>query len=167
VHRQHDAQRLPGGAAALGVMLAVHGLGLLAGMAVSGLKPRWRLSTLGGTVLLIDSIAGVAFLAFGHVHATWQGALLLLPLGALAGFVQVAVYSWLQKRIAPAMLGRSMALFMFIVMGLAPLASAAAGAALRVLDVTQLFTAAALCLLAVVAVGVLLTPIRGIRYVEA
>ncbi|MFG6488106.1 MFS transporter [Roseateles sp. BYS78W] len=161
------AERLPGGAAALGVMLAVHGLGLLAGMAVSGLKPRWRLSTLGGTVLLIDSIAGVVFLAFGHVHAAWQGALLLLPLGALAGFVQVAVYSWLQKRIAPQMLGRSMALFMFIVMGLAPLASAAAGAALRVLDVTQLFTAAALCLLAVVAVGVLLTPIRGIRYAEA
>lgn len=161
------AERLPGGAAALGVMLAVHGLGLLAGMAVAGLKPRWRLSTLGGTVLLIDAAAGGVFLAFGHVHAAWQGALLLLPLGALAGFVQVAVYSWLQKRIAPAMLGRSMALFMFIVMGLAPLASAAAGAALRVLDVTQLFTAAAVCLLAVVAVGAVLTPIRRIRYAEA
>jgi hypothetical protein len=56
---------------------------------------------------------------------------------------------------------------MFIVMGLAPLASAAAGAALRVLDVTQLFTAAALCLLAVVAVGALFTPIRRIAYLEA
>lgn len=161
------AERLPGGAAALGVMLAVHGLGALAGMAVSGLKPHWRLSTLGGTVLLIDTAAGVVFLAFGHVHAAWQGALLLLPLGALGGFVQVAVYSWLQKRIPPEMLGRSMALFMFIVMGLAPLASAAAGAALRVLDVTQLFTAAALCLLGVVALGAAFTPIRRIAYLEA
>ena len=161
------SERLPGGAAALGLMLAAHGLGALAGMAVSGLRPQWRLSTLGGTVLLIDSIAGGVFLVFGHVHAAWQGALLLLPLGALGGFVQVAVFSWLQKRIAPAMLGRSMALFMFIVMGLAPLASAAAGAALRVLDVTQLFTASALCLLAVVAVGVGFTPIRSIRYAEA
>ncbi|WP_422017832.1 MFS transporter [Roseateles sp.] len=158
------AERLPGGAAALGVMLAVHGLGALAGMAVSGLKPHWRLATLGGTVLLIDTLAGLVFLAFGHVHAAWQGAVLLLPLGALGGFVQVAVYSWLQRRIAPAMLGRSMALFMFIVMGLAPLAAAAAGAALRVLDVTQLFTAAALCLLAVVAAGALFTPIRRIEY---
>ena len=110
---------------------------------------------------------GVILLVFGHVHAAWQGALLLLPLGALAGFVQVAVYSWLQRRIPPQMLGRSMALFMFIVMGLAPLASAAAGAALRVLDVTQLFTAAALCLLAVVAVGAAFTPLRRIAYVEA
>jgi len=125
------------------------------------------LSMLGGTVLLIDGVAGLIFLVFGHVHATWQGALLLLPLGALAGFVQVAVYSWMQKRFAPQMLGRSMALFMFIVMGLAPLASAAAGAALRVLDVTQLFSAAALCLLVVVTVGVLLTPIRSIRYADA
>ncbi len=161
------AERLPGGAAALGLMLAVHGLGALAGMAVSGLKPHWRLSTLGGTVLLIDTAAGGVFLAFGHVHAAWQGALLLLPLGALGGFVQVAVYSWLQKRIPPEMLGRSMALFMFIVMGLAPLASAAAGAALRVLDVTQLFTAAALCLLGVVALGALFTPIRKIAYLQA
>ena len=160
------AERLPGGAAALGVMLAVHGLGSLAGMAVSGLRPHWRLSTLGGTVLLIDACAAGVFLVFGHVHAAWQGALLLLPLGALAGFVQVAVYSWLQKRIAPEMLGRSMALFMFIVMGLAPLASAAAGAALRVLDVTELFTAAALCLLVVVAVGALFTPMRRIAYLE-
>lgn len=160
------SERLPGGAAALGVMLAAHALGALAGMAVSGLRPRWRLSTLGGTVLLIDSAAAGVFLVFGHVHAAWQGAALLLPLGALAGFVQVAVYSWLQRRIPPAMLGRSMALFIFIVMGLAPLASAAAGAALRVLDVTQLFTAAALCLLAVVAMGALFTPIRRIAYLE-
>lgn len=160
------AERLPGGAAALGVMLAAHGLGALAGMAVSGLRPQWRLATLGGTVLLIDAIAGAVFLLFGHVHAAWQGALLLLPLGALGGFVQVAVYSWLQRRIPPAMLGRAMALFMFIVMGLAPLASAAAGAALRVLDVTQLFTAAATCLLVVVALGALLTPIRGIAYLS-
>lgn len=161
------AERLPGGAAALGVMLAAHGLGALAGMAVSGLRPQWRLTTLGGTVLMIDAIAGGVFLLFGHVHAAWQGALLLLPLGALGGFVQVAVYSWLQRRIPPQMLGRSMALFMFIVMGLAPLASAAAGAALRVLDVTELFTAASLCLLAVVTLGALLTPIRQIAYLEA
>jgi hypothetical protein len=60
-----------------------------------------------------------------------------------------------------------MALFMFIVMGLAPLASAAAGAALRVLDVTSLFTAAALCLLGVVALGALFTPIRRIAYLDA
>lgn len=161
------AERLPGGAAALGVMLAAHGLGSLAGMALSGLKPQWRLATLGGTVLLIDSIAGAVFLLFGHVHSTWQGAALLLPLGALGGFVMVAVYTWLQRRIAPEMLGRSMGLFMFVVMGLAPLASAAAGAALRVLDVTQLFTAAALCLLAVVALGAMLTPIRRIEYPKA
>lgn len=160
------AERLPGGAAALGVMLAAHGLGALVGMAVSGLRPQWRLSTLGGTVLLIDSIAGAVFLVFGHVHAAWQGALLLLPLGALGGFVQVAVYSWLQRRIPPEMLGRSMALFMFIVMGLAPLASAAAGAALRVLDVTSLFTVAAICLLGVVALGALFTPIRRIAYLD-
>lgn len=161
------AERLPGGAAALGVMLAAHGLGSLVGMAVAGLKPRWRLATLGATVLVIDACAGGVFLLFGHVQETWQGAALLLPLGALSGFVMVAVYSWLQRRIAPHMLGRSMALFMFIVMGLAPLASAAAGIALRLLDVSRLFTASAICLLVVVVLGALFTPIRRIEYPQA
>ena len=58
-------------------------------------------------------------------------------------------------------------ILIFIVMGLAPLASAAAGAALRVLDVTQLFTAAAACLLVVVALGAAFTPIRRIAYLQA
>ena len=62
------------------------------------------------------------------------------------------------------MLGHRVTLSMFIVMGRAPLASAAAGAALRVPDVTQRFTAPALCQLAIVAVGTVFTPLRGIRY---
>jgi hypothetical protein len=130
----------------LGTVLALSSLPR-AILAVSGLKTHWRLSTLGGTVLPIDTAAGAVFLAFGPCACGLAGRAAAVALGALGGFVQVAVYSWLQKRIPPEMLGRSMALFMFIVMGLAPLASAAAGAALRALDVTQLFTAAALCLL--------------------
>jgi len=87
-----------------------------------------------------------------------------LPLGVLGGLVQVAVFSWMQQRVPPAMLGRAMSVFMFIFMGVAPLAAALAGAALRVLAVADLFTAAGVCLLLIVFLRLWLTPIRRIAY---
>ncbi|MEJ6001161.1 MFS transporter [Paucibacter soli] len=155
--------QLAGGAGSLGLLLAGHGAGALLGMALSGLFKGKRLGTLGGTVLAIDALAGLAFLPFGHIHATWQGLALLLPLGAMGGFVQVAVYSWMQQRIPPAMLGRAMSLFMFIFMGITPLAAAAAGAALQLLGLAALFSASGLALLLIVALGLACTPMRRIQ----
>ncbi|GAA5179709.1 MFS transporter [Niveibacterium umoris] len=154
--------QLQGGAAALGFLLAGHGIGSLLGMVLAGALPKWRLKTLGLTVLAIDATAALTFLPFGHITATWQGVALLAPLGALAGYVQVAVFTWMQRRVPPAMLGRAMSVFMFIFMGLSPLAAAAAGAALRVLNPAALFTASGLSLLMIVLLGVSLTPIRRI-----
>lgn len=156
--------QLPEGAAGLGLLLTLHGVGSLVGMAVAGLRPQWRLSTLGGTVLLIDTVAALIFMPFGHIRASWQGAVLLFPLGVLGGLVQVAVFSWMQQRVPPAMLGRAMSVFMFIFMGLSPLAAAGAGAALRLLRPADLFTAAGVSLLTLVLLGLGLTPIRRIAY---
>lgn len=156
-------QQLPGGAAALGLLLAGHGAGVLVGMALSGLRRRLGLANLGATVLAFDAIAGLAFLPFGHIHATWQGVALLAPLGALAGFVQAAVYTWMQQRVPPAMLGRTMALFMFLFMGITPLAAAAAGAGLALWGAQALFTFSGAALLAVVLLGALFTPLRRLR----
>lgn len=155
--------QLPDGAASLGFLLGGHGVGALLGMAVAGLRPNWRLKTLGLTVLAIDAVAGLVFLPFGQISATWQGIALLAPLGALGGFVQVAVFTWMQQRVPPAMLGRAMSVFMFIFMGLAPLAAAAAGAALRVLTPAGLFMSSGAALLVIVLLGLGLTPIRRIR----
>lgn len=159
--------QLPGGAVALGQLLAGHGLGALLGMLLAGALPRWRLKTLGLTVLAIDATAGLTFLPFGHISAAWQGVALLAPLGALAGFVQVAVFTWMQRRVPPAMLGRAMSLFMFIFMGLSPVAAAAAGAALRVLTPAVLFTASGASLVGIVLLGATLTPIRRITDLPA
>jgi hypothetical protein len=156
----HD--RLAGGAASLGALMASHGAGVLGGMAIAGLRPGWRLRTLGTTMLAIDAVAGLTFMPFGHITSTWQGMAMLAMLGALGGFVQVAVLTWMQQRVAPAMLGRTMSLFMFIFLGLAPLASALAGALLRVWSPATLFAASGGALLAIVAVGAVATPIRRI-----
>jgi hypothetical protein len=113
-------------------------------------------------MLAIDALAGLVFLPFGRISETWQGVAMLAPLGLLAGFVQVAVFTWMQRRVPPALLGRTMSLFLFIFLGLAPLASAAAGTALRFMTPAGLFAASGALLLAIAALGAVFTPIRRI-----
>ena len=157
------AESRPGlGASALGVMVGAHGAGTLLGMVVSGLRPGLRIGTLGTSVLLADIAIGLLFVPMGGISAAWQGALLMVLVGVLGGFMQVAVFTWVQKRVPPAMLGRSMSLFMFIFMGLVPLASAAAGWLLQVVSLTQLFAGAGLLLVAAAVLAWVGTPIRGV-----
>jgi MFS family permease len=141
------------GAAALGSMLAAHGGGTLLGMAMAGRHPTWRLKNLGLTMLAVDALVALLFMPMGLITATWQGAALLLVIGLLGGFMQVAIFTWIQRRVAPAMLGRAMSLFMFIFLGLAPLSSAATGWLMRGIGLPQLFVGSGACLLAIVALA--------------
>lgn len=147
------SRNLAQGAEAFGTLMAVHGLGALVGMAVSGAKPNWRVGSLGSTILCIDALAGLLFLPFGHIDALWQGMLLIAPLGVLAGFIQVVSFSWMQRRVPPAMIGRAMSVFMFIFMGLSPLSGPFAGWLLRWMSLADLFSAVGVAFLAIVALG--------------
>lgn len=158
------AESRPGlGASALGLMLGAHGAGTLIGMAGSGLRPGLRIGTLGTSVLLADVAIGLLFVPMGAITAAWQGAVLMVLVGTLGGFMQVAVFTWVQKRVPPAMLGRSMALFMFIFMRLVPVASAAAGWLLRIVALPQLFAGAGLLLVAAAVLAWVGTPIRRVQ----
>lgn len=141
------------GAAALGNMLAAHGGGTLLGMALAGKHPTWRLRNLGLTILAVDALVALLFMPMGGITATWQGVALLLVIGGLGGFMQVAVFTWIQRRVAPAMMGRAMSLFMFIFLGLAPLSSAVTGWLMRGLSLPHLFVGSGACLLAIVALA--------------
>lgn len=154
--------RLPGGAAALGLLSAGHGAGVLAGMILAGVRPHWRLRTLGTTMLAVDVLSGAALVAFGRIDTVVQGVVLLALLGALAGFVQVAVFGWIQQRVPPAMLGRAMSVLLFIFVGLAPLSAVLAGVASRWLAPSALFSASGLALIALALAGLAFTSIREI-----
>lgn len=152
-----------GGAASYGSLMAAHGAGALAGMVLSGARPGLRLGTFGTTLLAVDGAVGLAFVALAGVGALWQAAGLLLALGLLGGYLQVAIMAWLQRRIRPDMLGRGMALLMFLFMGLAPLSAALTGALAARLSLAAIFTGVGLAMLAVVLAGYAATPIRHLR----
>lgn len=148
------------GAAALGTMLGAHGAGTLLGMVASGMLPRLRLGTLGTTVLTIDLLIGLMFMPIGHIHAAWQGAMLMLVMGLLGGFMQVSVFTWIQQRVPPALLGRAMSLFMFIFLGLAPTSAAVTGWVMNAFPLQQLFLGCGAALMLMAALALLLSPMR-------
>lgn len=146
-------ERLGQNAAAYGALMAAHGAGTLVGMVASGIKRDFRLGSLGKTLLLINGVSGFLFLPMGQIKATWQGVLLLLVMGTLGGFIQIAVFTWMQKRVPGAMLGRAMSLFMFIFMGLAPLSAAVTGWLMRHVTVGELFVGSGALLIGIVLIA--------------
>ena len=150
------------GASSLGLLMGVHGAGALAGMLLTGAFGKLRFGTFGATLLVVDAVVGALLVGMGWVSAGWQAAGFMLVIGVLSGFLQVAIFSWIQQRVPRAMLGRAMSIFMFIFMGLAPLAAAMTGALLQYVSLTVLFSGAGLFLLAAACVAWLLTPMARV-----
>ena len=159
------ASTQPGlGAAAFGVMVGAHGAGTLAGMIASGIKPNLRIGSLGTTILVFDAVIGMLFIPVGQISAAWQGAGLMLTIGLLGGFMHVAVFTWIQQRVPPALLGRAMSLFMFIFMGLAPISAAVTGWVMRGITLGQLFAGCGAALVALAAVAFAGSQMRNVTY---
>jgi len=157
-------ERLHDGSA-FGMLMAAHGAGMLAGMAFSGMTSRHnagRPLRIGLLALSVDAMAGLLFMPLGLITAAWQGGLLLLSLGALVGLVQVAVFTWIQKRVQPQMMGRIMSIFMFILFGLAPLSSAATGWVMLHVSLPQMFAGGGVVLVVCATLALLFTPMRRI-----
>ena len=156
-----------GGAAQLGLIMAVHGVGSLAGMALSGMFGKIRFGTFGATLLVFDAVVGLLLVGMASAQATWQAGAFMLVLGVLGGFMQVAVFSWIQQRVPRPMLGRAMSIFMFIFMGLAPLAAAVTGYLLQYFSLTQLFMGAGGSLVVGAALAWLFTSMRHVTDTQA
>jgi MFS family permease len=151
------------GASTLGVLMGAHGAGTLLGMGVAAkFGARLRFAEFGAMLLLIDAIAGLLVAPLGYVHVVWQACLLMLALGLLGGYMQINVFTWIQRRIPPQMMGRAMSIFMFIFMGLAPLSAAAAGWLLTQISLSQMFVGGGIILVLFAALAYMLTPIRRI-----
>ncbi|MFZ6678169.1 MFS transporter [Undibacterium sp. Tian12W] len=133
------ANQLSNSASALGLLAGSHGAGTLLGMVLAAMKPNLRFGNLGRTILLVDFLVGILFAPMGLISASWQGALILLSVGILGGFLHVAVFTWVQKQVPPHMIGRAMSMFMFIFMGIGPVSAAFTGWLLRGITIPQLF----------------------------
>ncbi|BBB67144.1 MFS transporter [Undibacterium sp. YM2] len=156
------ANQLSNSASALGLLAGSHGAGTLLGMALAAMKPNLRFGNLGRTILLVDFLVGILFAPMGLISASWQGALILLSVGILGGFLHVAVFTWVQKQVPPHMIGRAMSMFMFIFMGIGPVSAAFTGWLLRSITIPQLFMGSGSLLILIVITATQFSPIATV-----
>ncbi|HJR15119.1 MAG TPA: MFS transporter [Rhodanobacteraceae bacterium] len=158
--------RLNLGAASLGILMTAQGVGMFIGSFLSGYAQRAMRGHLGVMVLCFDSLVGVTLAALTLVHTTYFGAVLLFCTGLLGGIVMIAIFTWIQQRVSQAMMGRTMSILMFSLMGLGPLSAAAAGALLKVISLTALFGIAGLTLTAIALCCLASPQMRSIRALQ-
>lgn len=114
-----------GGAADFGLMLAGWSAGALIGAAAAGSVGQMRRT---GTILfglLAAMGVGLALVGLAPFVGLVIGLMALMGLGN--GFVNVLAIAWLQRKVAPAMLGRVMSLVMLFSMGLSPISYVISG----------------------------------------
>ncbi len=156
-------QQLSSGADSYGYLVAVGGLGTIIGVLIAVKRPQIGSLSLGVTFLVLDGLCGLLFASLGRVESIYQAYTVLFLVGLLGGYVQLGIFTWVQKQSSPKMLGRMMSIMLFTFMGLAPVAAALYGTILSVVDVGQLFFISGLALALVAGLGLCLAPMRAIR----
>jgi len=154
--------RMDRGAESLGLLRTANGAGVMAGSVLSGFALRRIGGRVGLAILCVDMIAGLGIAAMSLVHSTLVGSAIMATVGTLAGMVQIALFSWVQRRVPQAYMGRTMSLLMFTFMGLSPVAASAAGVLLKYVGLGELFVGAGFSLTAVALLCMTRPTLRGI-----
>lgn len=154
--------RMDMGAESLGLLRTANGAGIMLGSVLSVVAMRALRGRVGLAVLCVDTVAGLGVAALTAVHSTGIGAALMLVVGLLAGMVQIALFSWMQRRVPQAYMGRTMSLMLFTFMGLGPLSAAIAGVLLKSIGLNGLFAGAGFTLTALALVCLTRPTLRSI-----
>ena len=125
---------------------AVAAGGLLGALAAGFFKVKRR----GRLFLGAATYLALCCAVVGLLPKLWEMATLLLVMGAAAAFVNVQIVSWLQQRVAREMLGRTMSVVMFSVLGLQPISLLLTGIAIR-WSIAATFAVAGTLMLVVIA----------------
>nr|UDM84262.1 transporter [uncultured bacterium] len=155
-------QQLGMGSAAFGILISANGFGQLAGIVLSGLRLA-KAVPLGIAVCLIDFVAGLAMLGIGVNHVLIVAVALLFTLGVGAGFVQVGLYTWIQRRIPDGMLGRIISILTLVMTAIAPLSALLTGVLTKYVPMAGLFVVGGISLSCFALLSMLSPTIRGVR----
>jgi MFS family permease len=142
--------RLPGGAAAYGIIMSAFAGGNLIGILSAGVLPKPGGKNMRLFLLALLASFGIGLASFGWITATWQAVAVLMLLGMGNGYLGLTLITMIQHRTPAKLLGRIMSLVLLANIGMAPLSQALAGVISR-WNLSALFGIAGAVLLVVTA----------------
>ena len=151
--------RFTGGAASLGIVMAVAGGAALLGSLLAG---SIRLRHRGLLLLGIYAVRGAGMIVLGSAQDVVTASLLVAAVSLTGGLANIMIIAWIQATAQPAMLGRVMGLMLFASVGLQPLSYAVAGSLVD-MNTGVMFTASGILIL---VTGLYLAANRVIRTLD-
>ena len=151
--------RFDGGAAAYGLVMSAMAVGMIAGSIVAGVTRAPRPALFGPLLISVIAIAGVCTIGLGFVQTTRGGIACTAAMGLGFGYVDVVIFTWLQRRVPEALVGRMMALVMLVIVGMHPLSHALAGLVLSIHQIA-LFVGAGCTICATMAIYAAIPAVR-------
>lgn len=149
--------RFEEGAAAFGLMISGFGGGALAGALAAGMLPRPRRFGVTVTVLVVNF--GIGFILLNNTFSLPLALLIGAGMGVGAGYTNVVMSAWMQRRTDPSVMGRVMGIVMLASMGLQPISMMLAGFMVDI-SLDAMFVGAGLLLILTGIVALTLRPIR-------
>jgi hypothetical protein len=119
--------RFSEGATAFGLIMSMFGGGALLGIILAGFLPKPTNKLLGTVSLSVISVMGIGLAVIGFAPTMYIAAAAALAMGTANGYANINLITWLQKKVAPEMIGRVMSLVMFAAVGMNPISNALAG----------------------------------------
>lgn len=151
--------RFEGGAAAYGLVMSALAVGLIVGTVVAGVTRAPRPTFFGPMLMAVIAVAGVCTICLGFVQTTQGGVACTAVMGLGFGYVDVVLFTWMQRRVPEALVGRMMGLVMFVIVGMHPLSNALAGFILSI-DTIALFVGAGCSMCVAMAIYAMIPTIR-------
>ncbi len=134
-------------------LLSFGGFGAAVGVVVGARKPKFMAFSLGDSYSLVYCFAGVFITLLGLLGSIILAYPLFFFISLLAGYFQVGLISWIQRRVSVEALGRTMSIVMFTTLGLVPLSAAIFGVFIDYFSVDHVVIASGISLLCVAVSG--------------
>ena len=152
------------GAQVFGLMMGMYGLGLLTAMLGTEFAREDLPRRLGVMIVTLDAVVGLVYIALGQSASAGTVVGLMFMIGVISGMTQAVTTVWLQLNIRKAMLGRTLGLTGFIVLGLAPLSAGVSGWIMQLATPPTSLACIGVLMLALSAVGAASEPVRRLAF---
>jgi MFS family permease len=118
---------LSGGVRSFGYMTSAFGAGILTGMIAVKLLPRPPRRISGILLLSLFAFMPAGVILLGFTPPLQASLAIILVMGITFGYVNIYLFSWLQRRTPSHLLGRIIAIALFSTIGLSPISQALMG----------------------------------------
>ncbi len=148
-------------------LLSLSGFGAVLGVIIAARSPSFLNFPIVSVYLAVYSVIGALIILLGTITTIGGAYPIIFCLSLLGGYVQVRLMSWIQRRVAVALLGRVMSIIMFATVGMVPISATGFGILIDHFSVSNVCLFGGIALLLISTLSAVLRKIVGAQLLHS